>query len=63
MDLDIAKVVIHNLGHRPWASHHQCLPLPQSIPKAIPGTFEEFEARRQVGAEVSSRAIRSEVCG
>jgi hypothetical protein len=59
VDLDVPKVVAHDLAHRSQAGGHHRLPVPEALVKSVPGGFEELEALRQVGANFGRRAPRS----
>lgn len=63
MDLDVSQMVGHDLGHRSRAGGHHPLPLPEGVVECVPGGFEELEALRQVGAELSRGTARAEIRG
>ncbi len=56
VDLDVPKVVAHDLAHRSQAGGHHPLPVPEGFVESIPGGVEALEALRQVGAKFSCRA-------
>ena len=61
VDLDVAQVVGHDLGHRSRAGGHDPLPVPEDVVECIPRCFEEPEALRQVGAELGCGAARAKI--
>lgn len=63
VDLDVAQVVGHDLGHLSRASGHDPLPVPEVIVECIPRRFEETEALRQVAAELVCGAARAKIRG